>query len=132
MFRFLCTCTIVHLPATVFFSFLRPTKPAPQQNAAQSENVTKHRGAYIFGSQEQTSRKKSDYRFEGTCFARQNARDRPYFTIHPEWVSESLYVKGISLGSKRNATPANTFLPQRRCKSAPPPRSRNPITWENW
>ena len=74
---------------------------------------------------------------------------KQYFTIHPEWVSENLSVQKMSLksgsqqqevNSRRSATlgregvqgtsgGGDTRRP-RRCKSAPPPRTRNPITWE--
>ena len=53
--------------------------------------------------------KRKTYNFEGTFFGSVGTPRRGEFTIHPEWVSEQL---------------------PRRSKSAPPPRSRNPITWE--
>lgn len=61
---------------------------------------------------------------DGSCFSSVRSPKRQYFTIHPEWVSENLSVSQMSLREKTQT------YPPRRCKSAPPPRSRNPITWE--
>ncbi|KAK2164438.1 hypothetical protein LSH36_63g04043 [Paralvinella palmiformis] len=55
---------------------------------------------------------------------------RQYFSIHPEWVSENFSVQPISINQRMNAN-NTSHSPERRCYSAPPPRTRNPITWEN-
>ncbi|XP_013378675.1 uncharacterized protein LOC106150424 isoform X2 [Lingula anatina] len=63
---------------------------------------------------------------------------REYYTIHPDWVSENLSVQKLSLSNRQSGKDTvdaatrfkSSSLPTRRCKSAPPPRSRNIITWE--
>ncbi|CAH1797522.1 unnamed protein product [Owenia fusiformis] len=70
--------------------------------------------------------KSAVYEYGGGLFKPHKFKKPGYFTIHPDWVSESLSVQRLSL-QERTAT-----FPPRRCKSAPPPivKSRNPITWE--
>lgn len=55
--------------------------------------------------------------------------DQEYFIIHPDWLSESLTIEKLSLTDRKTKT---STWPPRRCKSAPPPKHRNPITWDNW
>lgn len=71
-----------------------------------------------------TTRRKA--KAENPCFSAVRSPKRQYYTIHPEWVSENLSIQRVSLQQR-----TSTYHP-RRCRSAPPPRSRNPITWENW
>ena len=47
--------------------------------------------------------------------------------IDPEWVSEYETIKKLSTDRKPRS---KTVAVRRRCKSAPPPKRRNPITWE--
>ena len=78
------------------------------------------------GTSSDSDNRRKHVKFEGTFFATTRSPRKQYFTIHPEWVSENLSVQKMTLQEK-----CGTY-PPRRCKSAPPPRSRNPITWENW
>ena len=55
--------------------------------------------------------KRQEYRIEGPCFARYHTQPRPYFTIHPEWASETLYVRGTSIKEKKNKSSINNMLP---------------------
>lgn len=59
-----------------------------------------------------------------------NRPKHDYFVIDPEWVSESLTIQKLSLSERKPtyATRAMTW-PGRRCRSAPPSKCRNPITW---
>ena len=103
-----------------------------QTNALTTSSCERfRRGPFDFGRNDaKRSGKHADLKFDSTVFARHNNASRPDFTIHPEWVSEALSVRAVT-SSNRCVQPVQQ-LPQRRCKSAPPPRSRNPITWENW
>ncbi|KAI0226016.1 hypothetical protein LSAT2_023264 [Lamellibrachia satsuma] len=81
------------------------------------------------------------YQCESTCFA-STSSPRKQFTIHPDWVSENLTVAKINLKERTSSVPqcdmtgslrrstGITGYPMRRCCSAPPSRTRNPITWE--
>lgn len=116
--------------------FCRPTKDTPRP-VLKTQKVDINQSFERLGLQRSSDRKQrqqqqhNNHAFEGTCFSSRN-QNRPYFTINPEWVSESFSVKGVSLQSKRGDGHMAAPQQQRRCKSAPPPRSRNPITWENW
>lgn len=92
----------------------------------------------------QNQRPASCYTYDGGFFlSPSNAKD---FVIHPDWVSEAITVNKVSLLERggRSRTPAKSTAMHgsgaagesgssqrraRRCKSAPPPKHRNPITW---
>lgn len=60
------------------------------------------------------------------CFFNSIRSPRPtFFVIHPEWGSESVSKRRMNIVER-----PQLVMPGRRCFSAPPPRSRNPITWE--
>ena len=81
---------------------------------------------------------KPQYNYDGGLFVHPRKGPKEEFVIHPDWVSESISIQKISL-SKRTSnikpvknermTKSMTW-PGRRCKSAPPSKLRNPITWE--
>ncbi|XP_052101113.1 uncharacterized protein LOC127735060 isoform X4 [Mytilus californianus] len=59
-----------------------------------------------------------------------NRPKHDYFVIDPEWVSESLTIQKLSLSERKPTYATRTMTwPGRRCKSAPPSKCRNPITW---
>ena len=61
-----------------------------------------------------------------SCFFSNVRSPRPsFFFIHPEWSSESISRRRLNIIDK-----PQVVMSGRRCFSAPPPRSRNPITWE--
>ncbi|KAK3604719.1 hypothetical protein CHS0354_018959 [Potamilus streckersoni] len=79
-----------------------------------------------------TAKSKSDegttlYNYEGGLFF-EPKKHADFFVIHPDWVSEAMSIQKLTL-SNRNVTKTLTW-PGRRCKSAPPPKLRNPITWD--
>ena len=90
-------------------------------NSSSSASSSSSKGDAKKASRDDSSRK---YNFDGAFFTSIRSPKRQYFTIHPEWVSENLSVSRMTLREKTQT------YPPRRCKSAPPPRSRNPITWE--
>lgn len=59
-----------------------------------------------------------------------NKPKHEYFVIHPDWVSESMTIQKLSLSERKPTfiSKSGTW-PGRRCKSAPPSKFRNPITW---
>ncbi|XP_041365267.1 uncharacterized protein LOC121380496 isoform X2 [Gigantopelta aegis] len=72
------------------------------------------------------SRPMTSHAYDGGLFCNFTPR-ADYFVIDPEWVSEHDTIKKLSSERK----PRSKTLPvRRRCKSAPPPKHRNPITWE--
>ncbi|XP_076103656.1 uncharacterized protein LOC143072551 isoform X5 [Mytilus galloprovincialis] len=59
-----------------------------------------------------------------------NRPKHEYFVIHPEWVSESMTIQKLSLSERKPTYASKTMTwPGRRCRSAPPTKFRNPITW---
>ena len=73
------------------------------------------------------------YSYGGGIFIPKKPK-QDYFVIHPDWVSESMTVQKLSLKPKERQPSMTTSRagtwPGRRCKSAPPPKLRNPITWD--
>lgn len=69
----------------------------------------------------------ANYIYDGGLFTTPSSPRRDCFVIHPEWVSESspTHVRVAREKKSRSGT-----WPGRRCRSAPPPSYRNPITWE--
>ncbi|XP_064620138.1 uncharacterized protein LOC135483305 isoform X2 [Lineus longissimus] len=83
-----------------------------------------------FGSS--SSKDKGEYKYDGGFF--NHRKTRRDFTIHPDWVSENLTVEKLNLNKRKGYPPLDcryATFPMRRCKSAPPPRARNPITWQD-
>ncbi|ESP03324.1 hypothetical protein LOTGIDRAFT_171558 [Lottia gigantea] len=66
------------------------------------------------------------YSYDGGVFLSRSPR-HDFFIIHPEWVSEEPTIEKLSIKEKRAKSMS---WPRRRCKSAPPAKIRNPITWE--
>ena len=86
---------------------------------------------------------KAQYNYDGGLFAIPRNGPHDDFVIHPDWVSESMSIQKLSLSKRTASKPgqsaakdtrmtksASWTLPGRRCKSAPPAKLRNPITWE--
>ncbi|XP_069138697.1 uncharacterized protein [Argopecten irradians] len=71
---------------------------------------------------------KTNYSYDGGIFV-PNKPKHDYFVIHPDWVSEAMSIQKLSLKERRPVSRTGTW-PGRRCKSAPPPKLRNPITWD--
>ncbi len=80
----------------------------------------------IGSAKDEEAQARRKYKFRGTFFNATRSPRPQYFTIHPEWGSECLTQSQHITQFERYAT-----FPPRRCRSAPPPRVRNPITWEN-
>lgn len=102
-------------------------------------------------------RPSSAYSYDGGLFLSANNCNKDYFVIHPDWVSEAMTVQKLSLNDRQGRAQARTMGPAasgrwlagggrgeragrdedeagggrraRRCKSAPPAKYRNPITW---
>ena len=81
---------------------------------------------------------KPQYNYDGGLFVHPKKGPKEEFVIHPDWVSESMSIQKLSLSKRTSSkipvkiermTKSMTW-PGRRCKSAPPPKLRNPITWE--
>ena len=72
------------------------------------------------------------YEYQGGLFLKSGHKARD-FTIHPDWVSENIQIAKLTL-KNRNAESSQDYkystYPMRRCRSAPPPQYRNPITWQ--
>ena len=87
-------------------------------------------------------RMSNSYHFDGGLFNTVQSPRKQFFTIHPDWVSETLHVQKMNLTERQRSDPQNlgsgssirksATFPYRRCRSAPPPNIRNPITWEGW
>ncbi|XP_067665501.1 uncharacterized protein [Haliotis asinina] len=77
-------------------------------------------------AEEKKKRPSTTYEYDGGVFAPTTPR-RDFFVIHPDWVSESVTVQKLSLNER---TKKSSTWPGRRCRSAPPPKFRNPITWD--
>ncbi|XP_033749629.1 uncharacterized protein LOC117334241 isoform X2 [Pecten maximus] len=71
---------------------------------------------------------RTNYSYDGGIFV-PNKPKHDYFVIHPDWVSEAMSIQKLSLKERRPVSRTGTW-PGRRCKSAPPPKLRNPITWD--
>lgn len=70
------------------------------------------------------------YSYDGGIFL-PNKPKHEYFVIHPDWVSESMTIQKLSLSERKPTYVSKTMTwPGRRCKSAPPAKFRNPITWD--
>lgn len=84
------------------------------------------------------ARPSSSYSYDGGFFVGAHSGQAEYFVIHPDWVSEAMTVKKVSLGDKKTGSSLQRsisltarVLPEgRRCLSAPP-KQRNPITMEH-
>lgn len=81
-----------------------------------------------------TSRPSASYSYDGGFFVGAHSGQAEYFVIHPDWVSEAVTIKKLSIGSKTNGPPVSKSASfrnwgGRRCMSAPPAKRRNPITW---
>ena len=105
-------------------------------------------------------RPSSAYSYDGGLFLSASSCNKDYFVIHPDWVSEAMTVQKLSLTERQGRAPARTFGPAsgrwalggegrggggergeedevggsrraRRCRSAPPAKYRNPITWSS-
>lgn len=72
---------------------------------------------------------RSKYEYDGGIFDTSNYPRKEYFVIHPDWVSEAMTIQKLSLNDRKPVM--SSSWPGRRCKSAPPPKYRNIITWEN-
>lgn len=72
------------------------------------------------------------YDYDGGLFTHPKNHPNDFFVIHPDWVSESMTIQKLSLTERTRALPKSRSMtiPGRRCNSAPPPKYRNPITWE--
>lgn len=70
----------------------------------------------------------ASYSYDGGVFL-PNKPKHEYFVIHPDWVSESMTIQKLSLSERKPAYVKSGTWPGRRCKSAPPTKFRNPITW---
>lgn len=79
------------------------------------------------------SSKNNKYDYDGGLFTHPKNGNPEYFVIHPDWVSESMTIQKLSLTDRTKVLPKSKSMtwPGRRCNSAPPPKYRNPITWEN-
>ncbi|KAK7116382.1 uncharacterized protein [Littorina saxatilis] len=97
----------------------------------------------------------SAYSYDGGFFVTANNANKDFFVIDPEWVSEGESArsqseeggkegnnkgapegknKGGPVGRNRGAPPPPkviTWKSYNRSRSAPPPKYRNPITWED-
>ncbi|KAK6188824.1 hypothetical protein SNE40_004922 [Patella caerulea] len=89
-------------------SFSTNSSPISCNGPARSESVT------------------SPYSYDGGVFTSRSPK-RDFFVIHPDWVSEETSIEKMSIKEKKMRSMS---WPRRRCKSAPPPKFRNPITWE--
>ncbi|XP_074651398.1 uncharacterized protein LOC141906100 isoform X2 [Tubulanus polymorphus] len=73
------------------------------------------------------------YHYEGGLF-KPHGKAKRDFIINPEWVSENLTIEKLKINERTRNYPIIDMryatYPIRRCRSAPPPRHRNPITWE--
>ncbi|CAL1531839.1 unnamed protein product [Lymnaea stagnalis] len=83
------------------------------------------------------SRPSSSYSYDGGFFLGAHSGHAEYFVIHPDWVSEAVSIKKLSIGSKPSTPPVSKSASfrggnwcGRRCLSAPPAKRRNPITWD--
>ncbi|KAL4227552.1 hypothetical protein ACF0H5_012995 [Mactra antiquata] len=85
------------------------------------------------GCRPKSSKNSAKYLYDGGLFAHPKNGNPEYFVIHPDWVSESMSIHKLSLSERTKVLPKSKSmtLPGRRCNSAPPPKYRNPITWEN-
>ncbi|XP_059171410.1 uncharacterized protein LOC131952666 [Physella acuta] len=82
-----------------------------------------------------TARPSSSYSYDGGFFVGAHSGQAEYFVIHPDWVSEAVTIKKLSIGSKSSGPPVSKSASfrnwgGRRCLSAPPAKRRNPITWD--
>lgn len=91
------------------------------QDTSSSQSSTKS------GSKKQ-ERPQSHNPYDGGVFTHPHSSKREYFVIHPDWVSEAMTIQKLSLTDRKVRS---STWPGRRCKSAPPPKFRNPITWQN-
>lgn len=81
---------------------------------------------------------KPQYNYDGGLFTHPRKGPKEDFVIHPDWVSESMSIQKLNLSKRTTSRPVQPELrmtksmtwPGRRCKSAPPSKLRNPITWE--
>ncbi|KAH9499320.1 hypothetical protein Btru_003705 [Bulinus truncatus] len=92
-------------------------------------------------SKPNSSRPSSSYSYDGGFFLGAHTGQAEYFVIHPDWVSEAVTIKKLSLGNKSFPAPQPPPVSKsanfksgswtgRRCLSAPPAKRRNPITWD--
>ncbi|GFO13533.1 hypothetical protein PoB_004003800 [Plakobranchus ocellatus] len=88
----------------------------------------------------------ASYSYDGGFFVGAHANQAEYFVIHPDWVSEVMTIKKLSVSSvgpgrkskggssgpplSHSAQFRPRSLQGRRCLSAPPEKRRNPITWD--
>ncbi|GFS14780.1 hypothetical protein ElyMa_006754700 [Elysia marginata] len=94
------------------------------------------------GKPSDPSKPSASYSYDGGFFVGAHSGKAEYFVIHPDWVSEVMTIKKLSVNTSRGgnktkgAPPLSQsahFRPRslqgRRCLSAPPQKRRNPITW---
>ena len=96
------------------------------------------------GKPSDPSKPSASYSYDGGFFVGAHSGKAEYFVIHPDWVSEVMTIKKLSVSGgggggarKTKAAPPLShsahFRPRslqgRRCLSAPPQKRRNPITW---
>ncbi|XP_012946605.1 uncharacterized protein LOC106014103 [Aplysia californica] len=102
-----------------------------------SRDATSEKGSPVVKSA--SARPSSSYSYDGGFFVGAHAGQAEYFVIHPDWVSEAMTIKKLSIGSKKGPSGAGAHMPKararswqgRRCMSAPPSKLRNPITWDH-
>uniref|UniRef100_A0A0L8H4Z9 Uncharacterized protein n=1 Tax=Octopus bimaculoides TaxID=37653 RepID=A0A0L8H4Z9_OCTBM len=99
---------------------------SPGSNSLGRSGRSSRRTCDRFNERKLPRPESSNYIYEGGLFSTPSSPRRDYFVIHPEWVSEGATHIRLSR-DKKNRT--GTW-PGRRCRSAPPPSYRNPITWE--
>ncbi|RUS85047.1 hypothetical protein EGW08_007184 [Elysia chlorotica] len=94
------------------------------------------------GKPSDPSKPSASYSYDGGFFVGASSGKAEYFVIHPDWVSEMMTIKKLSVSSaeggrkNKGGPPVSNsahFRPRslqgRRCLSAPPQKRRNPITW---
>lgn len=105
------------------------SSPKKRQVRASSDTAANCR---MTSSMYATERPSSNNRciYEGGVFgSSSHTAKRDFFVIHPDWVSEADTVKKLT-SHERKSRQIVISRPARRCRSAPPPRHRNPITWQ--
>ncbi|KAK7009538.1 hypothetical protein BgiMline_001070 [Biomphalaria glabrata] len=108
-----------------------PTSPRSSRDTASEKTSP------VAGKQA-NARPSSSYSYDGGFFLGAHSGQAEYFVIHPDWVSEAVTIKKLSVGNKTVGAPVaksasfkSGIWSGRRCLSAPPAKRRNPITWES-
>ena len=104
------------------------TSSGTSSRSSSAKSSPQHR----VGCRPTSANPKMNYFYDGGLFTHPKHSSHDYFVIHPDWVSESMTIQKLSLTERTKVLPVSKSMtwPGRRCISAPPPKYRNPITWE--